>query len=99
GFRTSPSELEETIYASGLVDEISAIGVDHETLGQAIWIIATAKGDENLDVVAIMAYCRAEMPSYMVPHKLIEWDSLPKNPNGKIDRKKIVAELTREKQA
>lgn len=99
GFRTSPSELEETIYASGLVDEISAIGVDHETLGQAIWIIATAKGDENLDVEAIMAYCRAEMPSYMVPHKLIEWDSLPKNPNGKIDRKKIVAELTREKQA
>ena len=99
GFRTSPTELEEIIYASGLVDEVAAIGVEHEVLGQAIWIIATAKAAGNLDMEAIMAYCRTEMPSYMVPHKLIEWDSLPKNPNGKIDRKKIVAELMREKQA
>lgn len=99
GFRTSPTELEETIYASGLVDEIAAIGVEHETLGQAIWIIATAKGEGNLDVDAIMAYCRTEMPSYMVPHRLIEWDKLPKNPNGKIDRKAIAAELVKEEQA
>ena len=99
GFRTSPTELEATIYASGLVDEIAAIGVDHEQLGQAIWIVATAKGEGNLDMDAIMAYCRAEMPSYMVPHKLIEWESLPKNANGKVDHKTVAAELKREKQA
>lgn len=96
GFRTSPTELEETIYASGLVDEIAAIGVDHEQLGQAIWIVATAKGKGNLDMEAIMAYCRVEMPGYMVPHKLIQWDGLPKNPNGKIDHKAIAAKLTTE---
>ncbi len=96
GFRTSPTELEETIYASGLVDEIAAVGVDHDQLGQAIWIVATAKGPEGLDAEAIMAYCRAEMPSYMVPHKLFEWKSLPRNPNGKIDRKAIAAELEKQ---
>lgn len=98
GFRTSPTELEETIFASGLVDEIAAIGVDHERLGQAIWIIATAKTKAGLDMEAIMAYCRAEMPSYMVPHKLIERDSLPKNPNGKIDRKAIAADVIKEEE-
>ena len=93
GFRTSPTEVEETIYACGLVDEVAAIGVDHETLGQAIWIVATANGDAGLDIEAIMAYCRAEMPGYMVPHKIIDWPKLPKNPNGKIDRKAIINEL------
>ncbi len=96
GFRTSPTELEETIFASGLVDEIAAIGVDHEQLGQAIWVVATAKGQGNLDMEAIMAYCRAEMPSYMVPHELIQWDSLPKNANGKIDHKTIAAQIKKE---
>lgn len=96
GFRTSPTELEEIIYASGLVDEVAAIGVEHETLGQAIWIIATPAGDEALDEAGIMAHCRAEMPSYMVPHRLIEWHSLPRNPNGKIDRKAIAAEVVKE---
>ncbi|NOZ43071.1 MAG: acyl-CoA ligase (AMP-forming), exosortase A system-associated [Alphaproteobacteria bacterium] len=93
GFRTSPTEVEEVIHASGLVDQVAAIGVDHETLGQAIWIVATAKGQAGLDIDAIMAYCRAEMPSYMVPHKIIEWPTLPRNPNGKIDYKAIAAEL------
>ncbi|WP_417319015.1 acyl-CoA ligase (AMP-forming), exosortase A system-associated [Emcibacter sp.] len=94
GYRTSPTELEETIYASGLIGEIAAIGVDHEKLGQAIWIVATGKDGAKLDQEAVLAYCRAELPSYMVPHKIIEWPSLPRNPNGKIDRKAIAAEVT-----
>ncbi|MFC7049346.1 acyl-CoA ligase (AMP-forming), exosortase A system-associated [Emcibacter nanhaiensis] len=95
GYRTSPTELEETIYASGLIGEIAAIGVEHEQLGQAIWIVATGKEGAKLDEDAVLAYCRAELPSYMVPHKIIEWTSLPRNPNGKIDRKAIAAEVTK----
>ncbi|WP_321389598.1 acyl-CoA ligase (AMP-forming), exosortase A system-associated [Emcibacter sp.] len=94
GYRTSPTELEETIYASGLIGEIAAIGVEHEQLGQAIWIVATGKDGAALDQDAVLAYCRTELPSYMVPHRIIEWTSLPRNPNGKIDRKAIAAEVT-----
>jgi len=50
-------------------------------------------------VDGIMAYCRAEMPSYMVPHRVVEWQNLPKNANGKIDRKVISAELKKEENA
>jgi len=99
GFRTSPTELEEIIYASGLVDEIAAIGIEHDQLGQAIWIVASVKGEGSLDIEGIMAYCRAEMPSYMVPHRVIEWKQLPKNANGKVDRKTITAELKKAEEA
>lgn len=99
GFRTSPTEIEEIIHASGLVNEIAAIGVDHEQLGQAIWVVATAKGDNCLDMEAIMAYCRVEMPTYMVPHRIMERNSLPRNANGKVDRKAISADLKKEEDA
>tara|TARA_B100001939_G_scaffold348054_1_gene372306 strand:- start:968 stop:2560 length:1593 start_codon:yes stop_codon:yes gene_type:complete len=98
GYRTSPTEVEEIVFSSGLVGEVAAIGVAHEQLGQAIWIVVSPpkgqKGGEKVDTDALRAFCRAEMPSYMVPHRVIEWSTLPRNPNGKIDRKAIAAELT-----
>jgi acyl-CoA ligase (AMP-forming) (exosortase A-associated) len=89
GFRVSPTELEEVIYASGLVAEVVAMGVPDDRLGQAIVMIVTAREKLKFDCDAIKAYCRKELPSYMVPRDVLEWPSLPRNPNGKIDRKLI----------
>ena len=61
--------------------------------------MASVKGEGSLDIEGIMAYCRAEMPSYMVPHRVIEWKQLPKNANGKVDRKTITAELKKAEEA
>lgn len=94
GFRTSPTEVEEGIFASGLIGEVAALGIDDDILGQVIWVVATFK--EGADVDAILAYCRAELPGYMVPQKIIEWPQLPRNPNGKVDRKAIKAEVLKE---
>ncbi len=93
GFRVSPTEVEESVYASGLVGEAAAIGVEHSALGQAIVIVATGKDGKLLDAEAVIAHCRRDLPSYMVPKQIIVWDSLPRNPNGKIDRKAIAAEI------
>jgi len=99
GFRTSPNEVEDIIQSSGLVTENAAVGREHEQLGQVIWVVAVAPGSRGLDMAGIMAYCRTKMPSYMVPHRVIEWKELPKNANGKIDRKVISRELDKEKDA
>jgi acyl-CoA ligase (AMP-forming) (exosortase A-associated) len=91
GYRVSPTEVEEVLYATGLVGECVAFGVDHETLGQAIQVIATPpEGAAALDVAALTAACKARMPAYMVPHGFDERAGLlPRNPNGKIDRKTL----------
>ncbi len=62
-------------------------------LGQAIVVFAAPVNGAALDVNAITAYCRAQMPTYMVPHQIIERDDMPTNPNGKIDRKKLPEEV------
>jgi acyl-CoA synthetase (AMP-forming)/AMP-acid ligase II len=92
GYRVSPTEVEEILYATKLVGECVAFGVEHATLGQAIQVIATApesdKGDAALDVTALLAECRSRMPAYMVPAGVeAAHGPLPRNPNGKIDRK------------
>jgi acyl-CoA ligase (AMP-forming) (exosortase A-associated) len=89
GYRVSPTEVEEVLYASKLVGECVAFGVDHATLGQAIQVIASAPdASAALDVEALLAHCRQHMPAYMVPAGVTAMAGpLPRNPNGKIDRK------------
>ena len=89
GYRVSPTEVEEVLYATMLVGECVAFGVDSPTLGQAIQVIATPPpGTQGLDMAALMAACRSRMPAYMVPARIEAMiGSLPRNPNGKIDRK------------
>jgi acyl-CoA ligase (AMP-forming) (exosortase A-associated) len=91
GYRVSPTEVEEVLYATGLVGECVAFGVDHETLGHAIQVIATKpEGAADLDLPALQAACKAKMPAYMVPHGIeVQAGPLPRNPNGKIDRKTL----------
>jgi acyl-coenzyme A synthetase/AMP-(fatty) acid ligase len=89
GYRVSPSEVEEILYATRLVSECVAFGVDHAQLGQAIQVIATPpSGVESLDTASLLAECRRHMPAYMVPSGIeAAAGPLPRNPNGKIDRK------------
>ncbi len=89
GYRVSPTEVEELLYATQLVGECVAFGVDHATLGQAIQVIATPPaGAAALDTAALLAACKARMPAYMIPAGVeAQTGPLPRNPNGKIDRK------------
>ena len=89
GYRVSPTEVEEILYATRLVGECVAFGSKHVLLGQAIQVIATAPdGSARLDLPALLAACKAQMPAYMVPSGIEAMAGpLPRNPNGKIDRK------------
>ncbi len=90
GYRVSPTEVEEILYATRMVGECVAFGVDHETLGQAIQVIVTAPTGREIDTAALLAECRVRMPAYMVPAGIEVRDGpLPRNPNGKIDRKTL----------
>ena len=89
GYRVSPTEVEEQLYATQRVGECVAFGVDHPMLGQVIQVIATAPADAAaLDIPALLAECRRLMPAYMMPAGIESAQGpLPRNPNGKIDRK------------
>lgn len=97
GYRVSPTEVEEILYATKLVGECVAFGVDHDTLGQAIQVIVTPPTGAEIDTTALLAECRCRMPAYMVPAGItVRNGPLPRNPNGKIDRKTLATDWVSE---
>jgi acyl-CoA ligase (AMP-forming) (exosortase A-associated) len=94
GYRISPTEIEEVIYGTQLVAEAAAFGVPHPNLGQAIVVVVTPNASGSIDSATLLARCREHLPAFMLPAKIdIRPGPLPRNPNGKIDRKALGAEF------
>lgn len=93
GYRVSPNEVEEVVYATGLVAEAAALGVAHPMLGHGIVLVVLGK-DATLTVEALLAALRPRLPAYMLPaHIEVRAQALPRNANGKIDRKTLATEF------
>jgi D-alanine--poly(phosphoribitol) ligase subunit 1 len=94
GFRI---ELEEIEAAINTIDQISESCVIHgETRGLSR-IIAVVAGSVKIDEAALKLQVSRIIPSYMIPDEWIWMDNLPKNANGKIDRKLIKETYTKNK--
>ena len=91
GNRLSPNEIEEAALASGAVREALAFGVPDAKLGQAVMLIAVAKGEDA--ETRLRAYFTAELPAFMLPREIVWRDSLPVGPTGKLDRAALLREF------
>ena len=94
GYRVSPTEVEEAIFASGLVAEAAVFGVPDRALGQAIVAALVAKPAAADVATAVLAHCRRALPGFMVPRQLVLRAGLPRSPNGKIDRTRLAQQLS-----
>jgi acyl-CoA ligase (AMP-forming) (exosortase A-associated) len=85
GYRISPTEVEAVLLESAAVREAAVIGVADPVLGQSIKAFVALRDAASFDGDDLLAFCAERMPRYMVPSALEVVDTLPKNPNGKID--------------
>jgi acyl-CoA ligase (AMP-forming) (exosortase A-associated) len=96
GYRISPSEIEEVFYDTRLIGECAAFGVPHPTLGEAVAVVVTSPDGQALDVALLLAICKEKLPAFMLPARVEQRAGpLPRNANGKIDRKSIGEEFRR----
>ena len=82
GYRVSPAEVEEAVYATGLATEAVALGVGDERLGQHIALVVS----EPCDAALLRKALAAELPNYMQPQRVLVLPQLPRSVNGKFDR-------------
>jgi len=95
GYRLSPEEVENLLLGSGLVHEACAFGVENPAVGHdVIAVISLKNGGEDGTIDSIREYAINNGPPYMIPKEIIVRDELPKNANGKIDRKGISSAYT-----
>jgi acyl-coenzyme A synthetase/AMP-(fatty) acid ligase len=94
GNRISPQEIEEAALATGLVAEAVALGVPHARLGQAVHLVV--RGDREGAGEELSRRLQRDLPNFMQPQHIHWRDAMPLNPNGKIDRPALQAELNKE---
>lgn len=93
GYRVSPAEVEEVAYDSGLVAEAAALGLPHPRLGQRIVLIVKSKSSDITPTEELLSHIRRQLPNYMVPAAVYWNDTLPRNANGKLDRRAMISWL------
>jgi acyl-CoA ligase (AMP-forming) (exosortase A-associated) len=93
GNRLSPTEVEDVLYASGLVSQAVALGVPHDIYGQSVYVVIVPKQQEGFTIDPLKKYCNVHMPPYMIPSTFEVRDAIPFNSNGKLDRALIGKEV------
>jgi acyl-CoA ligase (AMP-forming) (exosortase A-associated) len=95
GNRISPQEIEEAALATGLVVEAVALGVSDVRLGQAVHLVVRGTTVEA-ERAELPKRLQRELPNFMQPQHIHWRKAMPLNPNGKIDRTALQAELNKE---
>ncbi|MBC9933117.1 non-ribosomal peptide synthase/polyketide synthase [Chitinophaga qingshengii] len=85
GYRIELGEIENVLQECELVNEAVVVvkGGEHDNKLLVAYVIP--QDEFNKD--AITAYLKKKLPDFMVPPVMIEMESFPLTPNGKIDRK------------
>ena len=92
GNRISPQEVEEAAIATGLVAEAVALGVPDERLGQAVHLIVRAAPGADAPRSRLPRMLMHDLPNFMQPQAIHWRETMPVNPNGKLDRTALAQE-------
>ena len=93
GYRIELEEIENGIMKLAYIDQAFCA---HKTIGGLSRLIAVIATKEEIQSVQIIQDLKQHLPQYMIPGQFHVLDSLPTNPNGKVDRVKLNAKYTGE---
>jgi acyl-CoA synthetase (AMP-forming)/AMP-acid ligase II len=89
GYNIYPSEVEEVLYRHPAVYEASVIGVPDDLWGESVKAIVVLKKGMKATEDELIQHCKNHMSSYKKPKSVDFVSDLPKNPYGKILRRKL----------
>ncbi|GAA4726518.1 non-ribosomal peptide synthetase [Brevibacillus fulvus] len=89
GHRVEPGEVETVLKQHQAVRNAAVVAVPSE--GTTMHLVAhVVPKSPLLTSEEIFRFLRGRLPSYMIPSRLVVCESLPLNPNGKLDRKALM---------
>lgn len=97
GYRIELGEIEAAMNAQPGVRECAVVGIDVGGFeGTTICCAFSVADGVDLQPLALRTALSKLLPAYMLPARWRELGTLPKNVNGKIDRKELKSSFTRE---
>lgn len=89
GENVYPAEVEKAVLAHDSVREVSVFGVADRDWGEAVAAVVVPKEKDGLQKNALLEFLSSRLPSYKRPKHILFTESLPKTPDGEIDRNKV----------
>jgi amino acid adenylation domain-containing protein len=89
GYRIELGEIEAALNALGTVRECAVVGVETGGFEGTTICCAYSSNGRAVEPSHVRAALRSVLPGYMLPARWAVMDVLPKNVNGKIDRRAI----------
>lgn len=89
GFNVYPNEVERVIYEHPDVYEACVVGIPDIDLGEAVQAVVVRKADTDLDAEQLAEFCRGRLAKFKLPKGITFVEELPKNGNGKIQRREV----------
>ncbi|HBB36168.1 MAG TPA: D-alanine--poly(phosphoribitol) ligase [Cyanobacteria bacterium UBA8803] len=86
GYRIELGEIETIIHNHPQVEEVAAIAIPDDEIGNRIKAVVVPRQGSNLQKIELQSFCNQYLPKYMIPEIIEFSQSLPKTPTGKIDR-------------
>jgi len=88
GFNVFPNEVDAILSTCPGISETASAGIRTDAGSEELHAFVVAQ-DSNLTAESVLNHCREHLTGYKVPRKVHFIDELPKNPIGKILRRKL----------
>jgi long-chain acyl-CoA synthetase len=99
GENISPREIEDALYAHPAVAENVCVGIPDPVYGENIVAVVALKPGQSATESELIAQAAKHVTKFKLPCRVQFVDSLPRNPNNKIDRKHLRQELAEDANA
>lgn len=93
GENVASREVEEFLYSIPGVSEVAVVGIPHPEWVEAVVAMVVSKEGSCLIEADILATCRQGLARFKVPKRIFFRDALPKNPSGKVLKRKLRKQL------
>lgn len=90
GYRVEPGEVEAAILSVAGVRRAAVVGI-RSNGGLSLAAYYTQEPETRVSAMDIRGACSSLLPSHMVPASVNEIEQFPLTPNGKIDKKALLA--------
>jgi acyl-CoA synthetase (AMP-forming)/AMP-acid ligase II len=89
GQNIAPAEIEEVVNSFPAVLDCAVVGVAHEHLGEVPALFVVARPGQIVEAEAVLAYCKARLSAYKIPHAVHPIAEIPRTGSGKIIRYRL----------
>ncbi|MFB7721380.1 acyl-CoA synthetase [Nocardia sp. NPDC056100] len=90
GENVFPAEVEELLYTHSSVREVAVIGVPDEQYGARLKAFVVVHAGQRFTEDDVRQFVKTNLARYKVPREVVFLEELPRNPTGKVLKRKLL---------